>query len=160
MNPRKILVALDESTNSNTIIDALKNNIATPSDYITLVNVYSVPHLPVAIPGGAGNHNINKFKDFQELAKDLEIQGREESQKILDKGKKKLIGFTVECKTLVGDAKYVLEEMVRNSDYDLIVMGKRGMSTVSRLFMGSVSNYVSNHSQVPVILIPQVKTEQ
>ena len=36
---------------------------------------------------------------------------------------------------------------------DVIVVGKRGKSSVSEIFLGSVSHYVIHHSKIPVIIV-------
>lgn len=36
----------------------------------------------------------------------------------------------------------------------LIIMGSRGLSTVRRTILGSVSDYVLHHSQIPICIIP------
>ena len=40
---------------------------------------------------------------------------------------------------------------------DIIVMGTRGQDAIRRTFLGSVSDYVIHHSQVPVIVVPKAK---
>jgi nucleotide-binding universal stress UspA family protein len=39
-------------------------------------------------------------------------------------------------------------------NYDFIVMGRRGLSPMRELFMGSVSHTVTHRSHIPVLLVP------
>jgi nucleotide-binding universal stress UspA family protein len=44
--------------------------------------------------------------------------------------------------------------IVSERGYDIIVMGTRGHSAVRGFLMGSVSSQVSQHSKVPVLVVP------
>ena len=44
--------------------------------------------------------------------------------------------------------------MVSERGYDLVVVGSRGLSAVRGFLMGSVSSQVSQHSKVPVVVVP------
>jgi len=44
--------------------------------------------------------------------------------------------------------------MVSERGYDLVVVGNRGLSAVRGFLMGSVSSQVSQHSKVPVVVVP------
>jgi nucleotide-binding universal stress UspA family protein len=44
--------------------------------------------------------------------------------------------------------------MVSERGYDLVVVGSRGLSAVRGFLMGSVSSQVSQHSKVPVAVVP------
>ena len=44
--------------------------------------------------------------------------------------------------------------MVSEHGFDMVVIGTRGLSAVRGFIMGSVSNQVSQHSKVPVVVVP------
>jgi nucleotide-binding universal stress UspA family protein len=46
-------------------------------------------------------------------------------------------------------------EAARSENATMIVMGTRGMGTIRRTIMGSVSDYVVHHADIPVIICRQ-----
>ncbi len=49
-------------------------------------------------------------------------------------------------------AEEILEE-IEEEDYDLVVMGSRGLGAFSRTVLGSVSNKVLNHAKTNVLIV-------
>ncbi|WP_046214252.1 universal stress protein [Paenibacillus wulumuqiensis] len=54
---------------------------------------------------------------------------------------------------LYGSAAKGIVEYAQQSKPDLIVMGSRGLSTMSEMVLGSVSRYVTQRAQAPVMII-------
>jgi len=46
-----------------------------------------------------------------------------------------------------------IAEFCNNNNYDLVVMGNRGMSQVAKLLIGSVSNYVLHYASCPTLIV-------
>lgn len=44
-------------------------------------------------------------------------------------------------------------DYAKNNKFDLIVMGARGLSSIKKMFMGSVSNFVLHKSKIPVMIV-------
>lgn len=53
----------------------------------------------------------------------------------------------------IGDPAEVIIEQADKGDYDLIIMGSRGLSTFSRAMLGSVSQKVLNHVKTSVLIV-------
>lgn len=51
-----------------------------------------------------------------------------------------------------GEAGYAVLEKAKELNAKYIVTGSRGMGTLRRTFMGSVSDYLVHHAHVPVIV--------
>lgn len=62
-------------------------------------------------------------------------------------------GIRIEQALLTGDPATVIVEHAATTEAPLIVMGRRGLSRVSELLMGSVSHRVSHHAACPVLIV-------
>ena len=54
---------------------------------------------------------------------------------------------------------HVLVQAAQDEKATMIVMGTRGMGTVRRTILGSVSDYVVHHAHCPVVVCRQQKEE-
>ena len=52
---------------------------------------------------------------------------------------------------------HVICELAKEKKADTIFMGQRGLGHLSRLVLGSVSDFVVHHAEVPVIVVPVQK---
>jgi nucleotide-binding universal stress UspA family protein len=62
-------------------------------------------------------------------------------------------GIPFHTRVLTGDPGHAIIDFVETHGIDLIVIGARGLSTVKKIFFGSVSSYVMKKSKVAVMLI-------
>jgi len=62
-------------------------------------------------------------------------------------------GIAAEFKQELGDPGRMICEVARNWNADVIVIGRRGLSGISELFLGSVSNYVLHHAPCSVLTV-------
>lgn len=54
-----------------------------------------------------------------------------------------------------GHAGIKITEICKENGYSLIIMGRRGLSGVKQLLLGSVSNYVLHYAQCPTLIIKE-----
>ncbi|XP_060199038.1 universal stress protein PHOS34 [Lycium barbarum] len=59
----------------------------------------------------------------------------------------------VKTQVVIGDPKEKICDAVEEMHADLLVMGSRAFGPIKRMFLGSVSNYCSNHAPCPVIIV-------
>lgn len=56
-------------------------------------------------------------------------------------------------KILHGDEGQKIVKFAHDKNFDLIVMGSRGMSNIKEMFLGSTSNYVLHKAKIPVLIV-------
>lgn len=135
----KILVPVDGSRNS---ARALKVAIEIAKKFdgeVTLIHIYSVTTC---------KHAGMRFdKCVQAL--------RKAGAGILAHREKKAKAEGVKVETLLKQG-HVVEEIIKTSrdgEYDLIVVGARGLSKIKELLLGSVSSGVTRHARCPVLVV-------
>ena len=52
-----------------------------------------------------------------------------------------------------GDDEKRIVEIAEKQNFDLIVIGSRGMGAAKEIFLGSTSNYVLHKSKKPVLIV-------
>ena len=74
---------------------------------------------------------------------------------VLEKANKKLSKKGITAKILLKEGNIVneIEKTVKKEKCDLIVVGNKGLGSVSRLILGSVSNKVSQSSSCSVLIV-------
>lgn len=143
---KKILLAIDDSENAIRAVEFVAN-IFTPDSRITLFNVVQDTatmcemNSPELTPYFTSQQS--SFCLLEEKKKELVAKALQKSKTILvDAGfEEKNITIKAELKKN-GVARDIIKEA--QSDYNLIVMGKRGVSGIKDFLLGSISQKVFN----------------
>ena len=142
---RKILVPLDGSELSETVLDQVVNigkGCRVPEVVLTRVRY------PL-------DKNVEQTLDAK-IAVELDEVYREEAEMYLKKVAADLEkqGLKVSNVVLSGNPAEEILRYARENGVDLIVMSTHGRSGVPRLFFGSVADKIVRHSDVPVLIKP------
>ena len=147
----KILVPLDGSEHS---VRALEKAVQIAKKFdgkITLIHVYSVVR-PVSVS------TITMAETgilAPEVVSKLVEAAREAGASVLADGERRVKAEGVQVETLLGEG-HTVEEILKTAkegEFDLIVMGARGLSTIKEIFLGSVSHGVTRHAPCPVLVV-------
>lgn len=136
---RKILVPVDGSDSST---HAVKYAVDLAKPLNASVFFYHVLHLP-ALAGIT-------------LTKSMKESSQEKIDAILGSAISIANKANVSCKQQVqggGNSGKKIIEFAKKFNFDLIVMGPRGMSSASEAFLGSVSHHVIHKSPIPVTIV-------
>ena len=135
---KKILVPLDGSTNSFRGLD-VAIHMARQS-HATITGLYV-----------AGITKPRTSEPITPLEKIL----LEHAQKIMKKAKLKAAkkGILFFDRVSYGDDGERIVDIAEKKNFDLIVIGSRGMGSAKEIFLGSTSNYVLHKSKKPVLIV-------
>jgi nucleotide-binding universal stress UspA family protein len=77
------------------------------------------------------------------------------AQKIMKKAKLKAAkkGILFFDRISYGDDRKRIVEIAEKQNFDLIVIGSRGMGAAKEIFLGSTSNYVLHKSKKPILIV-------
>jgi len=134
-----ILVPLDGSESSLRALDKAIQIAKKFQGKITLINIYW----------------ISAFRLTPSQLVDFVVQIRKEREEILTKAKKIVQTEDVPVEVILEEG-HIVEQILKASkegNFDLIVMGARGVSKIREILLGSVSYGVVSHSKCPVLII-------
>lgn len=140
---KKLLLPVDSSKVPERVMSYLKEFVDALDYEITLLNV--IPLDRNLVHGDLiGVYDLNREK-FEETA-----------QEMLDKFEVELkaAGITnVKKMHVTGDPAQMIVRIAETEDFHIIMMCTHGMGAAKRLLIGSVTNKVVHHSEIPVIVI-------
>ena len=152
---KKILVGLDGSDKAHDAAE-LALQIAEKFDSkVTLLNVIYNIQVPL---GPYPNLPRGETIDFQpNWAEDYTQNLKKSQEKNLDESynhvTKKFPNLTITKKMIEGKPGKAIVNEAKEGSYDLIVVGSRGLGAISEFLLGSVSDYVVDHSETPVLVV-------
>jgi nucleotide-binding universal stress UspA family protein len=155
--PQKVLVAMDESENSMKAVDFVAKTFAAACRVALLSVLRPVDLLcemdASALKGFLASH-------YPDYCREVDARKEAALKSALSAARQRLIdaGFgaenvTVLLKTMRTDVALEIIEASRDG-YDVIVLGRRGLSPVKGFFLGSVSQKVLNGANnIPVLIV-------
>lgn len=138
---KKILIAVDGSKKSKKALSKAEEMGRLSDSNITIITVINTLGSPyVADPKIKARLNKENIEYGENILKEA------------------LEGFgdypgSVHTMLKDGDTGEEIIKEAEDGDYDLVVMGSRGLGTFSRTFLGSVSNRVVNHINKSVLIV-------
>ncbi|KAJ9546520.1 hypothetical protein OSB04_019063 [Centaurea solstitialis] len=157
---RKVGVAIDFSPCSRVALQWAEKNVLRKGDHLILVNIRPEANsddteMLLWETTGSPLIPLSEFSDPHVMKK----YGTKPDQETLD-----IVNLVATQKEVVvlmkifwGDPREKLCEAVDNIPLDCLIVGNRGLGKLKRAILGSVSNYVVNHSSCPVTVVKQAE---
>ncbi|KAI8926216.1 hypothetical protein BC831DRAFT_435507 [Entophlyctis helioformis] len=149
---RTVAIAIDGSEHSSHALDwALKNVIRSESDQVVLLNVRPFVPLPtLSYRAPFFDYGVYDPDMFDRMD---EANAKSSHALLIDAAKQlKKHHVHVRAIALRGDPRDELVYKIEELKADVVVMGSRGLGTLSRAIMGSVSDHLAHHVKCPVIV--------
>jgi nucleotide-binding universal stress UspA family protein len=144
---RTVLIAVDQSGQAKEAFSYYMEALHRPENYVILLHCPELSNVSMRMSKGSGA----PYEEWEKIMK--EEQGKwEDVQKQYESllSQNNVTGkFAVEPTGKPGEAivKYAEEKKVT-----MVIMGTRGLGSIRRTIMGSVSDYVVHHAHCPVIV--------
>jgi nucleotide-binding universal stress UspA family protein len=151
----KILVPLDGSEHSDRALAAALQIAKNFNSEITLLHIYSVTVTSVVIPEPTTlNPTGVPIATSAEVSKMVDA-ARDAGKRILADGEQKVRAESVPVETslIEGNSPQEIVKTAKEGQFDLIVIGARGIHRLRDLLMGSVTEGVVKHASCSVLVV-------
>jgi len=136
---RKIALGIDDSEHAAFAFDWYVENVFREGDFLVCINIPEIHELSVSNPAAAGQQ-IKESNDH--------------TTSLVQKYEGKMKANKIEGKVMMGNGKpgEVICRIAEQEHCTIIVSGTRGLGTIRRTVMGSVSDYIVHHAKCPVLV--------
>lgn len=152
----KILVAIDKSETRLQVLDKAVSLAKASDARLILLHVLSPFDEYHLRPGFASVECAypNLYSGMSRYIKEWEELEKQELESLKSLANEAIAqGVKTEFTQNLGDPGRIICTLAHTWQADLIIMGRRGRSGLSELFLGSVSNYVLHHAPCAVLVV-------
>ncbi len=146
---QNILVAVDGSENSDRVLDFALDLAEKFASAVTVLNVSEVLAMGV-VPQESTTYS---FDNMTILGKDLRKIHEEILSKAVSHAKAVKPDLVVSSMLRDGDPAVEIVNVAKDSGFDAIVIGHKGLGMVRERFLGSISEKVAHLAPCPVVIV-------
>lgn len=147
---QKILIAIDGSELAEKALESALDLAEKYSAHLVILNVFH-PHIPFFYTTPIGN--AFPLAGVDEYLKSLEASHKSMLEETLKIAKKRKPNLNISTKLVEGYPASKIVEIAKEENFDLIMLGHRGLSGIREFILGSVSNRVAHDAECPVLII-------
>lgn len=140
---KKILVPIDGSKNS---LHALSHAVAIASSFEAEISILYISVLSQQLP-------LYEQVQGSKIPAKASSDPKNFADTIIAEALKQVPeGIRVQTHNEIGEPRIAITEFAEQNGYELIVIGSRGLGTISGLLLGSVSSYVVRNAKCSVLV--------
>ncbi|KAJ3149081.1 hypothetical protein HDU89_004084 [Geranomyces variabilis] len=154
---RIVAIAVDQSEHSDYTVNwAIEHLLNKFTDQVVLFNVREVVNVPASF--GLVYLSDIRGADPVEWIDETEKEYMDASHKLLKYFGNHILKAGIKCRAIAlrGDPREELVHKTAEINADMLVMGSRGMGTIKRALLGSVSDHCVHNSPCPVVVVRHV----
>lgn len=147
-----ILVPIDGSKPAN---DALAKALQLAKIHGSTVEVLHVMTFTEDIPTEDENSGKNKIPSawVEDYVTRVKMKDERMLSEALDDAEKMGLAGKVTSKLLIGKPGDTILREAASGEFDVIVIGSRGLGGLKEMVLGSVSHQVVNESKIPIVIV-------
>ncbi|KAA0192868.1 Stress response protein nhaX [Fasciolopsis buskii] len=146
---RRILFPVDGSEHSQRAVNWYLDKFCRNTDLVYFLHI-AEPHVSRSAPEADATEVVN---EFDSKIRDSMREGQQLGEHYVDQVRKRGVEGKFLMRTGTKPGELILT-VAGDQLIDMIMIGNRGVGPLRRTFLGSVSDYVLHHSNIPVILVP------
>lgn len=156
MTYRKVLVALDVSPFADSIFERAGAIAQAQGAELVLLHCSPFPELYNANYLNYLDGTPNWTVDLQ-LAEEAQRRNTKEAEALIRRFEQKAaeLGLKTNHALRFDDPGRGICQAIQELEVDLVVLGRRGLSRLNELLLGSVSSYVVHHASCDVLVVQQ-----
>lgn len=149
----KILVAVDHSSAAESVFNSALNLAQLANSQLILLHVLAPDgeDSPLTFAPMSLSYNPETMEQYQKEWEKFEQDCYEQLKLMAQKAQEK--GVKTDMIQMQGNPGRTICKLAQEKSVDLIMMGRRGHSTLKEVFVGSVSNYVLHRSHCAVLVV-------
>lgn len=149
---KRILVPVDGSEHADKALEYALDLADKYDADIEVLNVVSTAPIPIGpYPMGYGELAVPAWVGA--YSKELKASHEKMLSEALEKAKTNKPSLNISTKLVKGRPADKIVETAKEGNFDIIVMGSRGLGGIKKFFLGSVSDRVSDDAECPVLIV-------
>ncbi|KAJ3067269.1 Exocyst complex component 5 [Podochytrium sp. JEL0797] len=141
---RKVAIAVDSSDFAAYAVEWAIKNVLQKDDLVVLLSCRSYVTPPGTVYMDVAGY-IGQQETFQRSASHTLLRGF--AIRLVE------AGFVPKGFALCGDVREEVVRKAKDIEVDLLIVGSRGLGTMSRLLVGSVSDHIVHNAHCPVVVV-------